>query len=442
MKHKHTQEDYEFMNSLSEVMALKSPRRSKLVILFWLFTVIFFIVWASFTQIDEITRGDGKVISSGKNQMIQNLEGGIVKDIFVNIGDIVEKGQSLLKIDNRKSESQKEATQIKALELKAKIIRLRAEAQNSEFVVSLNIEKLNPLLIENERSLYLSRKEQYRASIRVLEAQKRQREEELLEMRNRVSYLKTSVNLINKEVAITRPMVKQGVKSKVAFIQLRREQNKIKQELNTAKLTIPSFKSSIVEIENKISEAQSSFRNQAKQELNEVIAESMRVKESFNALENEIERTLVKSPMKGIVQDIFIHTIGGVIKAGEDLVEIVPLDESALLIEIKIKPSDVAFIYPNQEAIVKISAYDFAIYGSLTGKIVHISADTLEDKKENTFYRVDIKTDKNYLGSDKKPLKIIPGMTVSVDIMTGKKSIMDYILKPILRAKQYTFTER
>ena len=442
MKHKYTQEDYEFMNSLSAVMAEQTPKKSRIVIFFWFFTVLLFILWASLTQIDEITRGDGKVIASGKNQMIQNLEGGIVKEIFVSIGDEVSKGDSLLKIDNQKSESQRGATQIKALELKAKIIRLTAEAEAKDFNVSADIEKLNPLLIENERSLYISRKGQYLAGIRVLEEQKIQKSNELLEMEQRVVYLQTSERLIRKEVSMTRPMVRQGVKSKVSFLQLQREHNKIKQELNSVKLTLPQIKSAIAEVDNKIIEAKSNFSNQAKQELNEVIAEAMRVKESFDALDNEISRTLVKSPIRGVVQDIFIHTLGGVIKPGDDLVEIVPTDENALWVEIKIKPSDVAFIYPNQEAIVKFSAYDFAIYGSLTGKIVHISADTIQDKKENTFYRVDIKTDKNHLGTDSKPLKIIPGMTVSVDIMTGKKSIMDYILKPILRAKQYTFTER
>jgi adhesin transport system membrane fusion protein len=150
---------------------------------------------------------------------------------------------------------------------------------------------------------------------------------------------------------------------------------------------------------------------------------------------------MVRSPIKGVVQKLFVHTVGGVIKPGDDLVEIVPTDD-VLWLEVKIKPSDIAFIYPGQKAIVKVSAYDFAIYGSLEGEVVHISADTTKDEKNNVFYTIHIKTNKNYLGTESKPLKIIPGMTVNVDIMTGKKSVMDYILKPILKAKQYTFTER
>lgn len=442
MKPKYTQEDYEFMNSLSAAISEQTPKKTRIVIYFWFVVVVLFILWASLTQIDEITRGSGEVVPSGKNQMVQNLEGGIVKEIFVRIGDIVKKGDPLLKIDNRKSESQKSATQVKVLELQAKMMRLAAESQGKKFNVNSSIAQIIPLLVNNERDLYESRQRQHLAGIKVLEEQKRQKSGELIEIKQRILYLKESENLINQEVAMMKPMVAQGVKSKIAFMQLQREENTITQELHSAQLSIPRIKAAISEVEHKIIEAQSDFRNKAKQELNEVTAEAMRAEESFDALDDQAERTLVQSPIRGVIQELFINTVGGVVKPGDDLVEIVPTDENALLIEVKINPSDIAFIYPEQEAIVKVSAYDFAIYGSLKGKVVHISADTIQDKKENTFYTIHIKTNKNYLGTEKKPLKIIPGMTVNVDIMTGKKSVMDYILKPILKAKQYTFTER
>jgi len=442
VKHKYSQEDYEFMNSLNAVIAEQTPKKTRIVIYFWFVVVVLFILWATLTQIDEITRGTGEVVPSGKNQMVQNLEGGIVKEIFVRIGDIVEKGDPLLKIDNKKSESQKSATKIKILELKAKMMRLEAEWKGKEFNVDNSMIKVVPILIKNERELYLSRQRQYLAGIKVLEEQKRQKTEEIKEIRQRILHLKESEKLIKEEVAMMKPMVEQGVKSKITFMQLQREENLIIQELNSAELSIPRIEAAVSEIENKVIEAQSDFHNKAKQELNEVTAEAMRVKESYDALDDQAERTLVQSPIRGVIQELFIHTVGGVVKPGDDLVEIVPTDEEALWIEVKINPSDIAFLYPDQEAIVKVSAYDFAIYGSLKGKVVHISADTVEDKKENTFYTIHIKTEKNYLGTEKKPLKIIPGMTVNVDIVTGKKSIMDYILKPILKAKQYTFTER
>jgi len=441
MKRKLSPEDYEFMNSLSAAVAENTPKKMRWVLYFWVIAVALFLAWASFTEIDEITRGAGEVVPSGENQMIQNLEGGIVKDILVKVGESVKKGQPLMKIDNQKSEAQRDSTNIKELELRAKMIRLKAESEGEQFEVTYAFEQSIPELIHNERSLYLSRERQIDAKIRGLEDKKIQKEQELTEIKQRIVHLKRSVSLINEEVKMMRPMVRQGVKSKITFMKLQREENKIKEDLSSAKNSIPRIEAGISEILNNIEEAKSDFKNQAKKELNEVTAEAMRIKENSDALGDQIERTTVRSPIKGVIQKLYMHTLGGVIKPGEDLIEIVPTDD-ALWLEVKIKPSDIAFVYPGQKTVVKFSAYDFAIYGSLSGEVVHIGADTTKDHKENAFYTIHIKTDKNHLGTESKPLKIIPGMTVNVDIMTGKKTVMDYILKPILRAKQYTFTER
>jgi len=434
-------EDYEFINSLSAAVAEQTPKKMRWALYFWVVAVTIFILWASLTQIDEITRGDGKVVPSGENKIVQNLEGGIVKEIFVKVGDSVKKGQPLLKIDNEKSEAQHDSTAIKLLELEAKEIRLRAESDGKPFKISPDVEKEMPLFIANERSLYQSRQQELMAKVNALIDKKRQKEEELKETQERITHLKRTDMLINEEVKMMKPMVEQGVKSKVAFMKLQREQSQIKSDLTSAQNNIPRIKAGISEIENNIKEAKITFQNQAKKELNEVTAEKMRVKENTEALSDQIDRTIVRSPINGVIQKLYVNTVGGVIQPGEDLVEIVPTDD-VLWLEVKIKPSDIAFIYPGQKAVVKVSAYDFAIYGSLSGEVVHISADTSKDEKENVFYTIHIKTEKNYLGSETKPLKIIPGMTVNVDIMTGKKSVMDYILKPILKAKQYTFTER
>jgi len=441
MAHKLSPEDQEFINSLNAAIAEHTPRKMRWALYFWAVAIVLFIVWASFTQIDEITRGQGAVVPSGENQIVQNLEGGIVKKIYVKIGDSVEKGQKLLKIANLKSEAQRGSTNIKELELKAKIIRLKAEAEGKEFKVDPAIEKNIPVFISNERSLFLSRQKELNAKLAALKDKRLQKEQELKEVKEKLVHLKRTASLIDEEVKMMKPMVAQGVKSKVAFMQLQREQSKIKEELSSAQNSIPRIKAGISEVRNNIKEAKIDFQNQAKKELNEVTAEAMRVKKSFQALDDQVGRTLVRSPIKGVIQKLFIHTVGGVIKPGEDLVEIVPTDD-ILWLEVKIKPSDIAFIYPGQKAVVKVSAYDFGIYGSLEGKVVHISADTSKDEKNNVFYTIHIKTNKNYLGSESKPLKIIPGMTVNVDIMTGKKTVMDYILKPILKAKEYTFTER
>ena len=441
MKRKFSAEDYEYMNSLSAAVKEQSPRHIRVVLYIWFVAVVLFIGWAYFAEVDEITRGSGEIVPSGNNQMIQNLEGGIVQKIMVKPGDFVEKGQPLMKIDNSKSEAQQDSGQLKALELEAKIIRLNAESKGFRFDVNASTVARMPLMIANERSLYLGRKNAYRSSVNVLDDQLRQKRIELEETYSHITHLKQSLAYVTSEVNMTKPMVAKGVKSRVDFLKLQREQNDISERYQTAMVSVSRIEAAISEVTNKIKQLRSEFKNKAKQELNEAVAEKMRLKESMKSYKDQVDRTLVRSPIKGVIQKLYIFTEGGVVKPGQDLIEIVPTDE-VLWVEVKVKPSDIAFIYPGQEAKVKFSAYDFSIYGGLEAKVFHISADTTTDKKENVFYTVHLKTDKNYLGTAEKPLKIIPGMTVDVDIITGKKSVLDYILKPILKSKQYTFTER
>ena len=433
--------DHEFMQSLSSAMLEKTPRTLRVVLFFWVVAITMLLVWASLAEIDEIARGEGEIIPSGENQMIQNLEGGIVKEILVKEGEHVEVGQLLVKIDNQKSESTFSSNEIKADALEARIIRLRAEASGKKFDVTVSVRQRMPLLIANEKSLYETNLQQLTSRLNALKEQLTQRRQELSEARTRKAHLKSSLEMITKEIRMTKPMVAKGVRSKVEFLKLQREANEIEERYNAAHLSIPRLKSAIKEVKSKINESNFLFQSEAKEEMNEAVAELRGIRANSTALQDQVTRTLVRSPMKGIVQTLFVHTVGGVIKPGADIVEVVPSDQT-LLVEVKIKPSDIAFIFYGQKAVVKFSAYDFSIYGGLDGEVVHISADTLTDQKENTFYTIRIKTHKNYLGNETKPLKIIPGMTVNVDIITGKKSVMDYILKPILKTKQYSFTER
>ncbi len=441
-KIKHlSKRDFEFMHSLSSAALQTAPKKLKTVLYFWIIAVAGFILWASFASIDEIARGDGDIIPSGENQMIQNLEGGIVEEILVKEGDVVKKGQLLIRIDNQKSKSSYGSNAIKADSLEAKIVRLEAEASSEEFNPSSELIERIPEFIRNEESLYITNKKQLNSKLSTLEEQLIQKKGELAESKRSMKDIKASLGFITKELKMIKPMVQKGVKSKIEFYQLQRQANDIRERYNGVKLSIPRLESSVKEVENKLQEAKLSYQSDAKLKLNEAVAEFKSFNVTSTALHDQVKRTLVKAPMNGIVQKLFVHTVGGVVQPGANILEIVPSDTN-LLVEVKIKPSDIAFIYFSQKAIVKFTAYDFAIYGGLTGEVVHISADTITDQKENVFYTVRIKTDKNFLGNEKKPLKIIPGMTVSVDIITGKKTVLDYILKPILKTKQYTFTER
>jgi len=433
--------DYEFMHSLSSAVLEVAPTRLRFVLYFWIVAIFGLLMWANFALIDEIARGDGEIIPSGENQMIQNLEGGIVEEILVTEGQEVQKGQILLKIDNKKSASSYSSNAVRADALQAKIARLRAESKGQKFSVSKELKENIPLIVENEESLYETNKRQLNSKLSALRERLSQKRQELSEAKSQLKHLKSSYEMIETEVRMTEPMVRKGVRSKIDFLKLQRESNEIESKYDATRKSIPRLRSAIKEVQSTIDETKYMFKGEAKIKRNEAIAELRSLRENSTALKDQVSRTVVKSPMNGIVQKLFVHTVGGVLKPGEDIMEIVPSDQN-LLVEVKIKPSDIAFIYYGQKAIVKFSAYDFAIYGGLDGKVVYISADTIKDEKDNVFYRVQIKTDVNYLGDETKKLKIIPGMTLNVDIITGQKSVLDYILKPILKTKQYTFSER
>ena len=433
--------DYEFMQSLSAAVLERTPSKISRVLTIWLVSIFLLVTWASFAEVDEITRGSGDVIPSGENQVIQNLEGGIIDDILVREGDKVVANQIILKLTNAKSTSSFESNEIKIHELEARSLRLRAESKSIAFKLPKVKDPTYKQFIELEYGLYLSHRTELKAKDSVIVQQVEQKKHDLYETQKRIKHLKHSLSLVKQEVQMTEPMVKEGIKSRVDFLKLKREYNEIEQKLDSAKDSLPSLVSQIKEYRQKRIEQKLSFQNDAKKERNEVRAEIKRIRSDKTALSDQVNRTDVRSPVDGIVQKLYVHTKGGVIRPGDDIVEIVPTNDN-LLLAVKIKPSDIAFLHPGAIAMVKFSAYDFAIHGGLKGKITRISPDTITDEKDNTYYLIYIQTDKSFLGSPEHPLEIIPGMMGDVDIVTGKKTIMQYILKPILKSKQYVFSER
>jgi len=432
--------ELEYLESLSAAVMQRTPRRSRIVLFFWVLTIAILIAWAFIARIDEIVRGEGEVVPFGENQVVQNLEGGIVEELLVREGDIVKPGQVLVKIRNMKSESTYESNEIKYYELEAKAIRLNAETTMTPPVFSDTIKKKVPNLVAHEVSLYKTDMEQLNASISVLKEQLLQKRFDLKEARERLKHLKKSYTLIQEEIKMSRPMVEEGVKSKVEFLKLQREASKIEEALGSVESSIPRLQSGIEEYRQKIKEAKLDFQSRAKKELNKTLAEMERVQAEIRSLKDTVSRSFVRSPVEGMVQKLYIHTIGGVVQPGMDLVEIVPVHEN-LIAEVKVKPKDIAFVYPGEKAKVKFTAYDFSVYGGLDGKVISISPDTVTDDKGNTFYIVRIKSEKKHLGSEEKPLKIIPGMIVNVDIITGKKRVIDYLFKPMLKSFEYAFSE-
>lgn len=376
----------------TSVKTLQNPKRSTHLIL-WI-TVVFIILgflWASFALVDEVTRGEGKVIPSSQIQVIQNLEGGIIEKIYAKEGQVVEKGQNLVKLDATRFQTAYDEERLKSLALKIKIARLTAEARNTNFNPPSDLVKIMPDAVNNEIALYNSRKAQ-------------------------LSQLQINLDLAKKELDLSKPLVKKGAVSDVEIIHLSRD---------------------VSQLQGQIDE----FKSKALMELNDTNALYNTSNQSALANLDRLKRTIIVSPVKGIVKQIKITTVGGVSQPGADIMEIVPMEDT-LLIEAKVLPQDIGFIHIGQDAMIKVAAYDFSIYGGLKGVVESISADTLTDEKGVSYFLIRVRTQKNYLGSKDRALYIIPGMTATMEILTGKKSVLHYLLKPLMKAKENAFTER
>ncbi|MDA8489960.1 HlyD family type I secretion periplasmic adaptor subunit [Kluyvera sp. Awk 3] len=429
-------------NEVNKALIDDSPRVVRITLWAILGFFIIMIAWASLADIDEVTRGDGKAIPSSRLQKIQNLEGGIVAEVFVHEGEVVKAGAPLLRLDDTRFRSNAGESEADRLALEARIQRLTAQLDNKE-TLTLSPEILNktPDIANGEMELFASVNKRIQSELSGLNEQLVQKKQELLDYQAKGAQYRRSLGLLQQEISMSEPLVAKGAISKVEVLRLRRSEVETRGQLESVTLAVPRAEAAIKEIESKINETRGRYRSEALSQLNEARTDLSKTEASGKAIEDRVNRTLVTSPVRGIVQQLMVNTIGGVIQPGNDLVEIVPLDDT-LLVEAKIRPQDIAFLRPGQEAMVKFTAYDYTIYGGLKAKLEQISPDTVTDKDGKSFYVIRLRTEKNHLGSDEKPLIIIPGMVASVDIITGKKTILSYLLKPILRAKAEAFRER
>ncbi len=425
----------EYSNSISQALIDDTPKSGRIVLYIILGLLVVFFIWAYFTKVNELVRGEAKVIPYGQNKIVQNFDGGIIKEIVAEEGDLVQKGDVILRIENVQSASiyDKNVGTIDELKLRQK--RLYAEVNQIDF----EIEK-NDAISQKEYNLYLTNKEQFKSKIKVLEEQVQQKVKEKDEINSNVKYLQNSLSLISKEREMIKPLSEKGIVSQVEYLKLEREVNSIRDNLESAKLSLSRVSSMIKEAENRISEAKNEFINEAQKDYSEISSKLNSISKENNALEDQVKRTAIKAPVTGYIKKMFVNTIGGSVQPGMDLVEIVP-SEDKLLIETKINPEDIAFLTPGLEVSIKFTAYDFTIYGSLKGTIEKISPDSTTEE-DKTYYLIYVKSEQNYLKSKNKILNIIPGMRGSADIITGQKSILTYLLKPIIKTKQYAFSEK
>lgn len=401
-----------------------------------------FVIWANFATLNEVTRGEGKVIPSSEVQSVQTLEAGIVEEFLAKEGEDVKAGQVLIRLSDVDASSDLGASRARYLGLQAAVVRLQAEAEGKDAVEFPDeVSKGAPSSVAEEMNAFRANRQKRIGQQSILEQQLTQREQEVRELETRIGDLRGVLTLQREQKSVVEPLVARGSAPKLELIQLDQNIKEKTLELNSALASLPRAKAGAGEARARLKDLDTTAQAEAQTELAAKLREMNEIKERLSALTDRKTRTELKSPVNGTIQQMRVKTVGGVVKPGEDVIKIVPKDDQ-LIVEAKIKPSDRAFIYPGQHAVIKITAYDYSIYGGLNGEVLDISADTIEDEKQNSFYRVRLRTYEKELKRKGQILPIIPGMVASVDILTGHKTVMQYILKPLIKTVTNAMSER
>jgi adhesin transport system membrane fusion protein len=455
-----TTADLEMVDDVYGAMMTDAPSGHRLIIWSLAAMMVCFVIWAYFSELDQVTTGTGKVIPSSQIQIIQSLDGGILQDIYVQEGGMVTKGQSLARIDDTRFRSDFDQQEQEVFGLQTNIIRMRTELDSiiisdmsSDWREQVKITKQHllfsqtiideePELVKRQQEEYSIRLDNLSNQLEILVRQIQQRQQEIEELASRIGTLTTSYQLVSRELELTRPLARKGIVPEVELLKLERTVNDIQGELQSVRLLRPKVKASMDEAILKRREAVFVYATDLRAQLNEMQTKLSRMNQAQKGAFDKVSKAVITSPVIGTIKKINFNTLGGVVQPGEEIMEIVP-SEDKLLIETKITPKDIAFLHPGLPAIVKVTAYDFTRYGGLKGTVEHISADTSQDEEGNSFYIVKVRTEESRLLKDNgTEMPIIPGMLTSVDVITGKKSILEYILNPILRAKDTALRER
>ncbi|MGB1198871.1 MAG: HlyD family type I secretion periplasmic adaptor subunit [Thalassotalea sp.] len=456
---KVSQQDLEMADDVYGAMLTEVPSLHRLTIWAMAGLLCCFLIWSYFAALQQVTSGMGKIIPSTQVQIIQSLDGGVLQQLFVQEGMQVTKGQAIARIDDTRFRSDFAEQKQEVNSLRANVIRLRAElssiliGDNKKWQLQININKKAPIypadlkdsakfMVERQQEEYAGRLDNLINQLAIQEQQIQQREQELAELESKINTLKISYQIAKKELDLTRPLAEKNIVSKIELYKLERSVNELKGELSAVRLLSPKLKSALQESILNRRETALAYRTEARAELNELQNKLSRINESQVGAQDKVNKASILSPVVGTIKTIHINTLGGVVKPGETIAEIVPTEDK-LMVEAKIKPRDIAFIYPGLPAVVKITAYDFARYGGLTGKVEHISADTTQDEEGNSFYLIRVRTDASSIKNNKgEEMPIIPGMLTEVDVITGKRTILEYILNPLLRANEAALRER
>lgn len=430
------QSDFAFSNDVRAAVELRTPRTSRMLLLAALGLLVTFVIWAHFAVLDEVKRGNGKVVPSRQTQVVQSLEGGIISELLVQEGSIVDKDQPLARIEDTNFASQFGEIRERRGAMAARVIRLEAETQGLKDVVFPDeLNRVASRAVLTERSVFDSHMKKLAQDIDVIQQQETQKLKEIEELRASETRFAETLVLLNRETALTRKLYEQKVVPEIEMLRSDRQATDMRGQLAVVRATMVKTDAAVQEAHSRLLNITTAFRSQAEDDLAKSRGDLAVLDENIKSAQDRVRRTELRSPVHGVVNKLNVTTIGAVVAPGASLMEIVPLDDT-LLVEGRIRPQDIAFIRPDHEAVIKLSAYDSSTYGSLHGKVERISADTITDEKGDknergeTFYRVTVRTEKNHLGTTEHPLPIIPGMVATVEILTGQKSVLDYLIKP------------
>ena len=418
---------------LERFSALDSSRR---LIVISAIGLVILVVWAAFAQVDEITRGTGRVIPSSKAQLVQPSEPAMIEEILVRGGQSVKRGQLLVRLDDAQSSSELGQLETENERLAVRAQRLAQEAGGG----SLGCEE--GTVCADERSLQQARVSTARSRESALAAAIEQRRRDLQEAQETASSLEDSVRLSREQVQMLEPMARQNIVPQTELLTAQRDLVDVQGRLSAARQAAARASASIREAQADLSAARSEFRQQALNERSEVTTRMAVNEETIRGAEARQQRNELRSPADGIVNDVQITTVGGFVNAGEKIMQIVPVGDK-LLVETRVAPSDIAFIKVGDAANVKVTAYDFSIFGGLRGRVQQISADSIFDEVERqAYYTVLIETDRAYISRNGQRLPIVPGMICDVEILTGRRSVLRYLFKPVSKALDEALTER
>ena len=435
-------DEFDFANDVRAAVEERAPRAAWILIGIVGFIVIVGLIWAEIATVEEVTSGDGRVIPSSQLQVVQTLEGGIVREILIREGDSVEKDQVLMRIDDTGFAARLGELSQRRWALRAEIARLLAEATGAEAIdIDKALANNASELVANEQDVFAVRRLKRDQEVSILRQQLVQKEQELQELEARKIKLESSKKPLDRELALTRKMKERGVVPEIELLRMERQTAEVNGELAIVTASLPRASAAIEEARNRIETAKFGHQAEARERLAKARAELGVIEETIKGARDRVTRASLKAPVRGIVNKVNTNTIGSVVKPGQDIIEIVPLGDN-LLIEARLRPQDVAFVRPDQAASVKLTAYDYSIYGALDGKVERISADTITDEQSETFYRVIVRTEQNFLKLGSEQLPIIPGMVAQVDILTGKKTVLDYLLKPLTKVRYEALRER